>query len=107
MQSEDADYGCIIDYGDGQRQRRPTFNADIWVWQIIGFFFVRFRGDQVEQDQKARRVIDRLVTLFSNDKRLGGLVAAINVTQISQPEPEKINEVPLYWIPFSIEAIDK
>ena len=107
MRNEDADFGCVIDYGDGRRRDRPPFGSDIWVWQIIGFFLVRFRGDTADQDRKTREVIDRLTTLFNEDKRLNGLVPLIQVTQISQPEPEMINEMPVYWLAFSIEALDK
>lgn len=107
MREEDSDFGCVVDYGDGRRRDRPPFGSDVWVWQVVGFFLIRFRGDSNDQDRKAREVIDKLTTLFTVDKRLNGLVPLIQVTQISQPEPEVINEMPVYWLAFSIEAMDK
>ncbi len=107
MREEDADYGCVVDFGDGRRRDRPPYGADVWVWQIVGFFLIRFRGDTNDQDTKARQIIDRLTSLFSEDKRLGGLVPLIQIVQVAQPEPEMINEMPMYWMSFSVEALDK
>lgn len=107
MKENEKDYGCVLDYGDGRRQSRPPFGTDIWVWQIVGIFFIRFRGDVAAHDAKARNVIDRLSTMFEADKRLGGLVPVINMMAINAPEEDFINELPVYFIAFNIEAIDK
>ena len=107
MVNEDADYGCVLDYSDGRRMPRPPFNSDVWVWQVLGMVLIRYRGDVEAHDMMARQVIDKLVHLFDNDKRLGGLVPLAQITQIGKPEAEAVNEVPMYWIPFSIEVIDK
>lgn len=107
MLEEDEDYGCVIDYSDGRRQTRAPFTGDIWVWGITGFFLLRYRTNAAEHDAMVRNVIDTLPSLFNDDRRLGGIVALVNVTQIGPPEPERINDVPVYWIPFAIEVIDK
>lgn len=107
MLEEDSDYGCVLDYGDGRKRPRSPFSHDVWTWQILGMMLVRYRGDAPAHDKQARQVIDKLTHVFDNDKRLGGLVPLVEVTEIGKPEAEAVNDVPMYWIPFSIEVIDK
>lgn len=107
MGDQDANYGCVLDYAPSRRTDRPPFGSDCWTWGILGFFLIRFRGNAVDADSKARDIIDKLVRVFDSDHRLGGLSPLVRIVEIGQPDPQSINEVPMYWISFRIEAIDK
>jgi hypothetical protein len=107
MQEQDAEHACVLDYAGGRRREYPPFGDNIWVWDIVGFFFIKFRGDVVEHDRQAREVIRKLVSLLDEDPRLGGLVPVAMVTAIAPPEPTTINQIPVYSISFNVQAVDK
>ncbi len=107
MMSEGANVGCLIEYAGGERLIDPPFQGRVWNWLTTCFLFVRYQGDNALIESEARRLIDILWSLFADDHTLGGVTPAVKLSAILQPEPGKINDTPLYWITFHIEALDK
>jgi hypothetical protein len=102
---QNREYCCVLEMGGGQKRRREQFNRDVWNWTIYGIFMIRYTGEGIEQ--KVRDIVDRLATaLDGNTKRLGGVSPLTEITRIEDPDPVKVNDVPFYWIPFMIEAMD-
>ncbi len=36
MQTQVADLGILLEYGNGDRLREPPFNGKVWLWSIEG-----------------------------------------------------------------------
>lgn len=107
MLEKDLRYGVILEYSGASLQRREPFNGAVWVWRTGGIFFVRYSGDQAETDRVVRDIIDKMPTLFDNDRRLGGLVSLVSLTTIDEPEPGLLNDVPFYALYFGVESLVK
>lgn len=99
-------FGCIIEYGGGRLDRGTPFSKDMWMWQPVGVFLVRFTTED-EVEANLRKAIDKLSTLFSEDKRLGGLSPLARVTNIESAEPVQLGDMPFYWMPFDVVIYDR
>lgn len=101
--SQNAVYGCIIEYDTGQ-MGSESFSKGRWVWRFLGVFFIRYKDEnQVEED--LRKILDLFPTLFESDRRLGGLTPRAWVTSVGTAEIAEVNDNPFYWLPFSISAL--
>lgn len=101
---ENSLYGCVLDFGRGFEDSREPFKTQVWVWQIVGIFFVRF-DESVEPH--ARQIISILKRLFENDHTLGGVSPRVRMVGIETPEPTQVNDIPFYFIPFTVEFWDR
>lgn len=97
-------YGVVLEHGGGREDQDKPFTRPVWIWSIEGVFFIRY-GDDVEE--RLRYVVDKLSTLFVDDFRLGNTTPMAKFTTIYAPEPATVNDIPFYWLSFSIEALDK
>lgn len=100
--SEGSKFGCLIDFRSGSDTPRKPYNKDVWAWEIMGLFLIRF-SETIEVD--LREIVSLLPSTFSNNRRLSGLAANVKVSVIDRPEVADINDVPFYFIPFTIDAI--
>lgn len=106
MWSEDATYGCLVDFGGGRDMGvAKPFSTDGWIWTILGVMMIRY-SPTIEQDMRATTL--KLATLLSgNASHLGGLVPFAKVVRMSEPDPVQVNDQPFYWLYFEIEATDR
>lgn len=106
MYDENSEYGCLFEFGGGSDEPRKPFIKDAWAWYVDGLFMIRLSKDI---DQKKRAIIDRLTKVFSSgeDRRLGGLSPKVTMVNIGKAELGDINDVPFFFIPFQIEALDR
>ncbi len=107
MMSEGVGLGVLLDYENGKRLRDAPFNGKMWAWYIEANFFIQYTGNNAEMESKAREVVQGIFTLFDGDHTVGGITPIAVVLEILQPEPGKINDIPFYWIPFKIQAMEK
>ncbi len=104
------EYGVLLEFGGGIRRGRSEeepFKQRIWQWSIIAVYMLRYKGNTEEVEAKLRESIDRLSSLFSADHTLGGLTPWVRLERIDQPEIVRMNDLPLYWIPFEIMVFEK
>ncbi len=104
------DYGVLLEFGGGIRRGRSEqepFKQRIWQWSIIAVYMLRYKGSTEEIESNLRESIDRLSSLFSQDHTLGGLTPWVRLERIDQPEIIRMNDIPLYWIPFEIMVFEK
>lgn len=101
-----ATYGCLIDMGDpvGRDQRGERFKGQLWSWQLVGIFMIRY-NEQIET--QARQIVDKLATLFQNDHTLGGLTPKAMVNIVDAAEPTQVNDIAFYFIFFAMEVWDR
>ena len=107
MQTAGSPFGVLVEYAGGRRLAEPPFNGKSWLWSMNGYLLVRFQGDAQQIEVDARQAIDKLVTLFDASHTLGQITAVARLTDIDIPIPSTINDVPFYWIPFSVEVTEK
>ncbi len=103
-------YGALLEFGGGIRRGRSEqepFKQRIWQWSVIAVYMLRYKGDTEKIETKLRESIDRLSSLFSDDHTLGGLTPWVRLERIDQPEIVRMNDIPLYWIPFEITVFEK
>ncbi len=103
-------YGVLLEFGGGVRRGRSEeepFKQRIWQWSIIAVYMLRYTGDTEEIEANLRESIDRLSSLFSTDHTLGGLTPWVRLERIDQAEIVRMNDIPLYWIPFEIMVFEK
>ena len=96
-------YACILQFGGGIRPHSERFNRMVWEWNIGGIMMIKFNPETIEVD--LRVIVDKLKTVFDADRRLGGTVDLVSLSEIEMAEPAEVNEVPFYWLPFSIAMI--
>lgn len=99
-----AEYGCFVEFNGGAETNQQPFKMPVWVWQFAAVFVIRY-GDGIEA--KLRTIVDRLALAFAEDHTLGGITPRVRIVEIGDAEPGDVNEVPFYWLPFIIEAIDR
>ena len=102
--TNDGDYGVVFEFGGG-RPDPQTFAKAEWRWSIDGVFLIRYRGDETED--ALRSIIDRLANIFTGVETLNNVAAFLRVSGINLAEPATINDIPFYWMPFSVEARDR
>ena len=110
MIEEGRDYGILLEFGGGVRRGRSEeepFKGRIWQWSVIAVFMLRFKGETDEIEEKLRESIDRLSSLFAQDHTLGGVTPWVRLERIDQPEIVRMNDIPMYWIPFEIMVFEK
>lgn len=107
LQKTNALVGFLLEYGGGGKLRHAPFNGKSWLWVLNGYALVRFEGDTKKIEEDARKIVDQLLPLFNGSPTLGGLSALASITEIDMPVPSTVNDVPFYWIPFSIEIMEK
>lgn len=110
MVSEGREYGVLLEFGGGIRRGRSEeepFSQRIWQWSIIAVFMLRYKGETDKVEEQLREVIDRLSSLFEQDHTLGGVTPWVRLGRIDQPEIVKMNDIPMYWIPFEIMVFEK
>ena len=107
LQEGNYNFGVLLEYGKGSKLKQAPFNGKLWVWVIEGIMVMRYQGDNAAIEQEVRQKIDRLANVFDGHPTLGGLTPLAAVTDIDTPEPALVNEVPFYWLPFTIEVLDK
>jgi hypothetical protein len=101
-----AKYGVLLEFGGGSRPSDEPFKAVIWDWSIMGVFMIRFTGMQEVEDD-LRTIVDIMTDMFLADHTLGGISPWIDFQRIDTPEPSRVNDVPVYWLPFEIMAYEK
>ncbi len=107
LQSAGAPLGFLLEYAGGTRLKDAPFNGRMWGWHMNGYALVRFEGDTEKIEDDARVIVDRLTGLFEQAHTLDGLVAVTFISEIDMPIPSNINDVPFYWIPFTVEVMEK
>lgn len=107
MMEKDLPLGCILDFAGGGKQPVHPFKDPIWSWEIGGVFYIRFMGDPKKTDDLLRETVDGLQTVLDKDPRLNGTSALATMIVIEPPEPGKINDMPFYFLPFLVRALDK
>jgi hypothetical protein len=103
------EYGVLLEFGGGVRRGRSEeepFSGRIWQWSVIAVYMLRYKGNTEEIEAKLRESIDRISSLFP-DHTLGGLTPWVRLERIDQPEIVRMNDLPLYWIPFEIMVFEK
>jgi len=103
-------YGVLLEFGGGVRRGRSEeepFKQRIWQWSVISVFMLRFTGDTQDVEVELRAVIDKLSSLFAQDHTLGGLTPWVRLERIDQPEIVRMNDIPMYWVPFEIMVFEK
>lgn len=104
---ENENHGCVVEFLRGQYDPESPFKAPVWVWQILGIYFIRYTGNTVSIETELRNLLPKLAALFHDDHTLGGLSARFRVMEIDTPEPAQINDVPIYWLPFRVDVFDR
>lgn len=107
MFTGDKQYGCLVEFAGGNERTREPFKTPMWAWAIFGIFIIRHTGNDTDTEANMRAIVDRLATMFSDDHRLGGVTPLARFSEINAAEPVTINDTPFYWLPFSIEVIDR
>jgi len=100
--SENADYGCLLEFGGGTPWSEPPFKLPVWAWNIYGIFFIRFDSNI---ETKLRSLVDRFITIFDADHTLGGVVPLVRITDIGEADPGEVNDIAFYWLPFTLQAV--
>jgi hypothetical protein len=101
---ENANCGVYLEFGGG-RPDRETFKDQHWKWTIAGVFLIRYHD--VSDEKKVREIATKLARLFAVDARLGGVTPLARITDIDVAEPTRINDIPFFWLPFIVEALDR
>lgn len=107
MQTADVDEGVLFEFGGGRKLSAPPFNGKAWAWNVDAFYLIRFAGDSGVIEQRVREIADVLPSFLDASRTLGGTAALVSVVAIEKPEPAKINEVPFYWLPITLEVIER
>lgn len=102
--SENANVGCVVEFGGAQKFKKEGFSQPIWTWSYACLFFIRF-SDTVEKD--LRTIVSTIATLVEGDQRLGGVTYLAEVYEIATPEVVDIADVPFYMVPFVLDAVDR
>jgi len=103
---EGKKYGCLVEFGGGARTRVEPFKRPIWQWTLICVFIVRFTGELEDVEDELRGIINLLSSLFNDDHTLGGLTPLVRIERIDQPEVIRMNDIPMYWLPFEISVLE-
>jgi hypothetical protein len=105
--TENAYHGCIIEYAGGYESARSPFDKSVWVWSMFCIFVIRYDDGGRDIEAMMRSVVDKLATLLEGDHTLSGVTARARITEINAAEPVTVNEYPFYWLPFTVEVIDR
>ena len=103
MFKEGEEYGCYIEYNGGSQLSRKPFKTTVWVWSIAGVFMIQY-SDDIES--KLRVVVDKFRTVFADDHTLGGTTIRIQIMDLADAYIGQVNDIPFYFIPFLLEAIE-
>jgi hypothetical protein len=98
-------YGCLFEFGGGAARSREPFRTPVWTWVIDGMIMIRYT-DSATIEQQLRQVIDKLPGMF-DDHTLGNTTPMVELVRIASAETVTVNDVPFYWLNFTIEALDK
>lgn len=107
VQQRGAPLAFLLEYAGGERMRDAPFNGKAWLWHMNGYALIRFDGDTAKIEADARQIVDKIITLFDGTHTLGSLAALAVITDIDEPLPSTVNDVPFYWIPFLINVTEK
>ena len=107
MQTAGAPVGVLLEYAGGDRLKAAPYNGRTWAWHMNVYVLVRYQGDSDQIEIDARKNIDKITTLVDGSHTLGGTAAVAWVEDIDQPVPSTINDIPFYWIPFSMLILEK
>jgi hypothetical protein len=107
MQKVNAPRGFLLEYAGGEKLKNAPFNGKMWGWLMNGYALVRYQGDSTQIEIDARQTVDQIVKLVDGFQTLGGLVALASLIEIDPPMPSTINDVPFYWIPFTINIMER
>lgn len=98
------EYGAWTDFGGGRQDNQKPFKTPVWIWTIVGFLVIQ-RSDTIEQ--KLRSAVTKILGLFDEDHTLGGVTPYIRVVAIGEGQVVNVNDIPFYFLPFTIEAFDR
>ena len=107
MQKANAPIGFLLEFAGGTRLKQAPFNGKSWQWRVYGYAIIRYQGDNAKIEDDARLAMDKIITLFDGSHTLGGLAALATLSEIDQPMPSTINDVPFYWVPFTVDVVEK
>lgn len=114
MYENEKTYACVLNVGGGSRATAEPFNAGtigrrgkIWKWFVMGMLMIRYFGDTELIETQLRQAIDQIRELFSDDPRLGGAVDYIETISIDMPENADVNDIPFYFLFFTMEVWEK
>jgi hypothetical protein len=107
LQTSGAPLGILLEYAGGDRLKAAPFNGKTWAWHMNVYVLVRYQGDNDQIEIDARKNIDKIVTLVDGSHTLCGTAAVAWVEEIDQPIASTINDIPFYWIPFSLLILEK
>lgn len=96
-------YGLWTEFGGGSMETRKPFKTLVWTWTIQAVFVIR-KTDDIETNM--RSIVDKLATLFADDHTLGNVSPYVRLVGIGDAAIITINDVPFYWVPFNVEAVD-
>jgi hypothetical protein len=104
MFDENSEYGCLFEFGGGSDEPRKPFKIDVWTWYVDGLFMIRLTSGI---DQKKRAIIDKMTKVFSSDHTLGGISPRVRMVNIGKAELGDVGDIPFFFIPFQVEALDR
>jgi hypothetical protein len=107
MSTQGSNIGALLEYDSGVRLMDAPFNGKGWGWTINGYILLRYEGDNKAIEAKARDTVGLLFTLLDGVQTLGGVSALATIKKIESPEPARINDVPFYWVPFLVSALER
>lgn len=106
MFEENSPYGVFLDFGRGVTDPDSPFNTQIWTWTVVGVFLIHYTG--LETEQNLRSIVDKFPSLLAPPYHaLGGSSALAKVIFLGDPEPGQVGDIPFYWLPFTVSAIDR
>jgi hypothetical protein len=112
---ENANYGCVVDFGGGSDDLDKAFARPQWTWRLVGVFLIRLAAGEDSEDPteqieiNLRRIIDKLPHLFGSpgQETLDRQVGFVRVVSVDVPELGDVNDVPFYFLPFTVTVIDR
>jgi hypothetical protein len=107
MQTAGAPLGFLLEYAGGDRLKNAPFNGRSWAWHMNVYALVRYEGDSSKIEVDARQTIDKILTLVDGSHTLNGTAAVAWLEDIDQPVASTINDIPFYWIPFTLLILEK
>lgn len=101
-----ADYGCVFEFAGGVHHHSERFNRTVFSWRMAGVIMIRYEEDVIEE--RLRDIASRLALIFhGNEARLDGESPFVQVVEIEMPEIARVNDIPFYWLPFMVQAVDQ
>ena len=100
-------YGILVEFNGANKASREPFKRMVWTINVDCILFIRLSDstDMETIEDDLRVVINKMFSLFSDNPRLDGTVAKVELIDIGRPEPSKVNDIPFYVLPFIIEVI--